>query len=37
MTDRIETFCVDCKKRGKCAEPCKAWYDCLERQLKAED
>lgn len=32
----IENFCFNCAKRGKCAEPCSAWYDCLERQLKEE-
>ena len=32
----IEEFCVCCNNRGRCTEPCSAWYDCLERQLKEE-
>lgn len=33
----IENFCEACGKRGKCAEPCEGWYECLERQLKGEE
>jgi len=32
----VELICVDCIKRGKCAEPCEKWYKALEKQLTEE-
>ena len=34
----VETICIECPMRGKCDEPCEAWYDALEAEyLKVKD
>jgi len=32
----VDTFCNACENRGKCNEPCDAWYDELDKEWFGE-